>query len=60
MNGESAPQTFTDFLSPTTSSEGPVETPNIERQRYKRKRQAVDKMKKAARRQRKRRSRRAS
>lgn len=29
------PSSFSDFLSPTTSDEGPVRTSNIERQRYK-------------------------
>lgn len=38
MNGENVSQTFTDFLSPSVSDEGPVSTTNIERTRYKRKR----------------------
>lgn len=55
MNGSPPPQTFTDFLSPTASEEGPVETSNIERTRYKKHRQPRDKQKR-----RKRRSKRAS
>ena len=34
------PSTFSDFLSPTTSDEGPVRSDDIPRQRYKRRRQA--------------------
>lgn len=38
MNGKLPPSSFTDFMSPTTSDEGPVKTEDIPRQRYKRKR----------------------
>lgn len=51
MNGTSVPQTFTDFLSPTASEEGPVETSNIERTRYKKRRQPRDKQRHKKRRQ---------
>lgn len=54
MNGSPVPSTFSDFLSPTSSEEGPVETANIERKRYKKHREPRDKG-----RRRKRRSRRA-
>jgi hypothetical protein len=43
MNGSPPPQTFTDFMSPTASDEGPVATSNIERQRYKKRRMPRDK-----------------
>jgi hypothetical protein len=33
-----APSTFSDFLSPTSSEEGPVKTKNIPRERYKKRR----------------------
>jgi len=37
MNGKQPPNTFSDFLSPTTSSEGPVRTKALPRQRLRRK-----------------------
>lgn len=43
MNGSPPPSTFSDFMSPTASEEGPVETANIERTRYKKRRQPRDK-----------------
>jgi hypothetical protein len=33
------PSSFSDFLSPTTSDEGPVKSEDIPRQRYKRRHQ---------------------
>jgi hypothetical protein len=33
------PSSFSDFLSPTTSDEGPVKSEDIPRQRYKRRRE---------------------
>lgn len=39
MNGKEPPNAFTDFLSPTTSDEGPVRARDIPRQRYKRRRE---------------------
>jgi len=37
MNGKQPPNTFSDFLSPTTSDEGPLRTRNIKRKRVRRK-----------------------
>lgn len=38
MNGREPPSSFSDFMSPTTSDEGPIRTDYIPRQRYKRRR----------------------
>ena len=38
MNGQEPPNTFSDFLSPTTSDEGPVSTRNIPRKRVQKRR----------------------
>ena len=47
MNGNAQDRgTFSDFLSSTTSDEGPVKTKNIPRQRYKRRKARQERKKK--------------